>query len=555
MLSIPDNSGHIFLLSAIGLALFLFGMQRLEVGLRALGLRTLQLWLTRATGSAFSSVITGTAVTALLQSSSLVSLLVLAFASAEILPLYNAVGIIIGANLGTTFTGWMVATIGFKLSMSTLTLPLMGAGAFMQWWSDRAPRIGAFGWLIFGIGMILFGLDVMRDATEQLTAELNMGALKGYGIAVYFLVGLLVAALIQSSSATMMLTLMALNSDLITLTAGAAIVIGANLGTTSTVVLASIGGSAVKRQLALAHFAFNTCVDIAALFVLLPLLPVMIHYVEIEDPLFLLVAFHSFFNLLGVLAFMPFLHPFTRWVGGRFKHQPNAALQLLSQPANVPDAAIVAIDRALLALAAEFALFALHALRLPSDTLKPTPRMQDAIDLALLERLDVDQRYRHVKSAESAIFGFSLNITQDQLSVEQRERLQAQLQLARAFAYSGKTLKDIRADMNEMESSPHKSVRDLYKRHRTYLQQTLASLYGLYESSSAELRPEELETLERGNEGHFNETSALVSELIVTGTITGEELSTLLNVNRDVHHAIKGLLRASHHWWLSPEIS
>lgn len=544
------RGGDVLITSAIGLALFLFGMQRLEAGIRALGLRTFQRWLTRATGSSVASVASGIAITGILQSSSLVSLLVLAFASAEVLPLYNAIGILIGANLGTTMTGWLVTAIGFKLSLSTLMLPLLGVGAAMQWWTGRAPRLGALGWLLFGFGMILMGLDVMRGATEQLTLQLDIGALKGHGIAVYFIAGVVVAACIQSSSATMMLTLMALNSNLLSISAAAAIVIGADLGTTSTTVLASLGGSAVKRQLALAHLIFNIVVDTAALFLLLPLLPTIASYFDVHDPLVMLVGFHSSFNLIGVVIFVPLLRPFANWIATHFTETPNDALRLLNQPPGVPAVALVAIDKALATLAAEFTLLVLHYLRLSPESVAPSPRLQASLSTAQRDRIDPEHRYRRIKASELAILSFALDVEQEKLDRKQRQRLKFQTEQARAFAYSAKTLKDIQEDLLSLANNHSPAVRTLFERHREFLQAALATLHSAYGNSADDARAESLAGLEERNQTHYAEVSAQVNQLVIDDTLTGEELSTALNINRDMHHTLKVLITAARHWRL-----
>ena len=211
----------IFAMLAIGLALFLYGMSQLESGIRALGYDTFKRWLSSSSASPTGSAAMGVTVTAILQSSSLVSLLVLAFASAGVLPLYNAIGILLGANLGTTVTGWMVATIGFKLPLSAFGLPLMATGAVMQLASTRLPGLRSMGTVLFGLGLIIFGLDIMKDAVADLPRHWDLGQLKGWGPWLYFLVGAAIAALIQSSSATMMITLAALHGGLLDLSAAA----------------------------------------------------------------------------------------------------------------------------------------------------------------------------------------------------------------------------------------------------------------------------------------------------------------------------------------------
>ena len=268
----------------IGLGIFLFGMNQLERGIESLSSAWIKQWLARTTRNPLGSVLSGTAITALLQSSSMVGLIILAFASAGIIPLYNAIGVLLGANLGTTFTGWIVATLGFKLSLSAAALPAVGLGCLIQVFADAWPKIRAAGALLFGLGLLLFGLALMKDAVAGLPEQLDLEQLREFGPLQFLLVGAVLTAVIQSSSATMMIALTALHTGIIDLPGAAALIIGADLGTTSTTALGSIKGSPIKRQLALAHFLFNLIVDLLAFLVLLPALPKLLQWTGLQDP-------------------------------------------------------------------------------------------------------------------------------------------------------------------------------------------------------------------------------------------------------------------------------
>lgn len=542
-------SANMLFMVLIGLALFLFGMQQLEAGIRALGLKTFQKWLAWSTGSPIGSVATGIAVTGILQSSSLVSLLVLAFASAEVLPLYNAIGILLGANLGTTLTGWIVTAIGFKLSMGAITLPILGLGATLQLVQQRFPKTAATGRILFGLGLILFGLEAMKDIMADMATYWDINALQGQSSYLYFAVGAMIAALIQSSSATMMLTLAALNSNIISLQAAAAIVIGANLGTTSTTVLASIGGGAIKKQLALAHLVFNVVVDIGAFFVLLPALPLFVAKVGIQDPLVVLVGFHSLFNFIGVLIFLPLLKPFAEWISKQFAETPNLAVALMHQPTAVPEVALIAIDKALEVLIADFSLLITHYVRLPPEATAPPKRMASAIFAARKGHTSEDERYRQIKATESAIFAFGLKLEDESLTKTQRKFLKNQIRQARTLTYSAKVLKDIHLDLHAISEHEHQQVVDIYNGHREFLRQILSELYQLYEVIPAEARADKIQSLKLRNEKHYKDNARLVPALVAKRKITGEELSTLLNMNREINHAVKDLLEAAESWW------
>ncbi|TGD73311.1 Na/Pi cotransporter family protein [Mangrovimicrobium sediminis] len=529
----------------IGLLLFLFGMHQLESGIRALGYATFKRWLSRSTASPVGSAALGVGVTAILQSSSMVSLLVLAFASAGVLPLYNAVGIILGANLGTTVTGWMVATIGFKLSLQTLALPLMAAGAGAQMLPRQGERGRGLGVLLFGLGLIIFGLDTMKEAVAELPAQWDISALRGHSVIVYFLAGTGIAALIQSSSATMMITLAALHAGLIQLDAAAALVIGADLGTTSTTVLGSIGGSAVKRRLALAHLLFNLAVDLAALLFLLPLLPALLDLLGLADPLYSLVTFHSVFNLIGLVLFLPLLRPFSDWLAQRFSTGEEHERPLVGQPTSVPDAALVATAAVLGEMRLNAVVLNLHAFQLPPENLQLGGELGEALQGVFAQHLDAEQRYQRIKRQESDLLAYSFDLQEQPLGAPQVALLGRQTREARALVYSSKTLNDIRENLVALRHSDPPEVQALYRQHRQFV----AHLYRRYLPAAQSIASggEDAVTLNallEDNERHYQQANEAVHDMAGQDTVSGIQLSTMLNVNREIHHALKDLLQA-----------
>lgn len=527
---------------AMGLVLFLFGMSQLESGVRAFGYNTFKRWLSSTTAHPAGSALIGVGVTALLQSSSMVSLLVLAFASANALPLYNAVGVLLGANLGTTVTGWMAATIGFKLSLQLFALPLMAAGALMQLLSARLKGLLGLGTVLFGLGLIIFGLDIMKDAVAGLPQQWNLEALEGHGLGVYFLAGAVMAALIQSSSATMMIALAALHAGMLDLSAAAALVIGADLGTTSTTVLGSIGGHYIKRQLALAHFLFNVVVDLAAFFILLPLLPQLMNILSLRDPLYSLVAFHSLFNLIGLLVFMPFLKPFSSWIGQRFLSNADIERPLVGQPTTVPDAALVAIDRVLSDMRLNAVVLSMHGFRLLPEQLELTGPLRDKLTDCFERRISPERRYMQIKQQESDLLAFSFDLQEQALGREQVALLERQARESRALVYSSKTLKDIRENIVSMRHSDQPAVIALYRQHRNFIK-TIYRHYLLLSSAStlAAADRENLTQLLSDIDSHYEHANNAVHAMASNDLVSGVELSTMLNVNREIHHGLKNL--------------
>lgn len=530
-------------LLVMGLALFLFGMSQLESGISALGYNTFKRWLSNSTASPAGSAITGMVTTAILQSSSMVSLLVLAFASAGVLPLFNAIGVMLGANLGSTITGWMIATIGFKLSLQVFALPMMAGGGLMQLTSSRFSVLRPPGLALFGLGLVIFGLDIMKGAVEDLPRHWDLAMLKGHGLWLYFVAGTVIAALIQSSAVTIMITLAALHAGLLDLNAGAAIAIGADLGTTSTTMLGSIGGHFIKRQLALAHFLFNLIVDTAAFFLLLPMLPILLGWLGINDPLYGLVAFHSVFNLLGMLVFLPLLKPYSHWIGTFFLAGEDVERPLAGLSTAVVDAALVATERVLCDIRLNSTVLNLHAFHLLPEQLQVSGNLQRGLEACLGRHMGQEQRYSHIKQQEADLLAFSFDLQEQPLSAEQVSQLERQIRETRALVYSSKTLNDIRANLVDLRHSQQTEVSDWYKAHRNFVKNTYRRYLTLATDGAwSATQRESLTNLLNDNEARYRDANNQVNILASGDVVSGIELSTMLNVNREVHHALKNLL-------------
>lgn len=537
-----------------GLGIFLFGMSRLETGLHDFSGPRLKQWLIRFTGAPLSSAGFGAGVTALLQSSSMVSLLVLAFASAGLMPLYNGIGVILGANVGTTATGWLVATIGFKLDLEELAIPLFGLGCLSQLLLKPGTRYRALGQVVLGLGLLLFGLAQMKASVAGLPKAWDISVMQGQPALLYLIVGMLLTALIQSSSATMMLTLTALHGGLIGLPAAAALVIGADIGTTSTTLLGSLTGSAIKRRLALAHLVFNLCVDLAAFMLLLPLLPQLLALLQIQDPLYSLVAFHTSFNLIGLCAFLPFLKPYSRWIGQRFQSESTQVSLLERMPTEVPDAALSAMVGEVRQLWLQGAANNLEHFALSAGKLLPPDHHAWAGQLAQhLSSGGWEQRYEALKDREDELMHFALSLQRQPLTTEQAQQLSRLLEMTRALVYACKTIKDIRQNLVDLRSVDQRpQTRDtgaglfsLQRNfHRQFYQRLLHLILGEH---SRDYVQEELDSLFALNDTHHNQLDAQVYSGAQMG-VNGTQLSTQLNVNREVHHANKSLLHSLSLW-------
>lgn len=305
-----------------GIGLFLLGMILMTDGLKTVAGSALRRTLARLAGGRISALLSGAAITALVQSSSATTLATIGFVSAGILTFEQAVGVVFGANLGTTSTGWLVSLLGFKVSIAAFALPMVGGGALT--YLLARGRLRAAGLALAGFGLIFVGIDQLQAGMARLADRLDPGMLPGDTLAGRLaLVGIGVAmtVVMQSSSAAVATTLTALHAGTIGLDHAAALVIGQNVGTTVTAGLAAIGASTAAKRTALAHALFNVLTGAVALAILPRFVALAHQLVDTldgaaggDDAALTLAAFHTLFNALGVLLLLPFVGSFSRAV-------------------------------------------------------------------------------------------------------------------------------------------------------------------------------------------------------------------------------------------------
>lgn len=338
-----------------GLGLFLIGMMLLSQGLVAFGGNALKRALAQFTGTPAKAFVSGALVTTLAQSSTATTVTLIGFVSAGLIGFAQAIGVLIGASLGNTATGWIVATLGLKVSLGFYTLPLIGIGALLNLLARG--RVTDLGIAIAGFGLMFLGLDTLQQGMRGLSQAFDLAALPSGGLwasVVTMLIGLALTAVLQSSTAAIATTLTALHTEAINFDQGAALVVGAAIGTTLTGALAAVGATIHAKRTALAYILFNAVAGAIAI-ALLPAFLWVIGWLDRHTGLGAgatsLAAFHTLFIGVGVLLFLPFVAQFARLVervlperGEVTTHRLDASL--LSLPAVALEASQRALEHA-----------------------------------------------------------------------------------------------------------------------------------------------------------------------------------------------------------------
>ena len=301
-----------------GLGLFLLGMAVMTDGLKVMSGDSIRRTIARFTTSPTTAVATGAVVTAIIQSSSATTITAVGFAGAGLLTLSQSLGIIFGANIGTTITGWIVAVFGFKIKLGMIALPLVLLGIVTHLFAKG--RLAAAGLALAGFGLVFVGIDLLQEGMlgfhEFVTPD-SFPPDTWLGRLLLVLIGVVITLVTQSSSAGVAMALTAVHTGTISFPQAAAMVIGFDVGTTVTAVIAALGGSIEARRVGFAHVVYNIMTGIGAYFLLTPYVWLCDTFVDggtAGNAELALVGFHTAFNGLGVLAALPFTKAFARFI-------------------------------------------------------------------------------------------------------------------------------------------------------------------------------------------------------------------------------------------------
>ena len=541
-----------------GLAIFLFGMQCLEEGLRQLAGGGLERMLARSTATRGRALLFGVGGTMLLQSSTLVSLLTIAFISSGLIQLAGGIAIIFGANLGATSGIWLLALAGQDLSLSPLALPLLVFGVLAGF---AGPRGRAAGRVLLGVAFVFLGIDQIKAGFGQVGGGLDMAAVQVGGAAgtlLFVLAGLALTVVLQSSHATLMLTLAALAGGQLQLEQGLAVAIGANVGSSvTTAFVGMLGGNRSGQRLALAHALFNIVTALAALALLWPLTWLTKALAGLagfgDNAMLQLALFHTLFNAGGVALFWPWQAPLAgrleRWLPERkdapangkvdapADDRPLRALHLSTQALESADAAAAAVLRELRHLGTLCLELVCRALCLP-----PAQLAAAAPDEALVRARpeacpDPDALYRaRMKGVYGDLLDFMGRLDLPLDEEHQRFWTQAQvaaLQMVKVVKDAGELQDNLSRRLAEAESP----VREAYVDIRRHLLSQLQAFHrlgvGMPEREALAARLSSLERASRAFDAAMREhLFAMVRSHAVDGMRAGSLMNDLGYVDR-----------------------
>ncbi len=524
---------------AAGVSIFLFGMLSLEQGFQVFTGGTLERILQKTTNTLFKSLSFGIVSTTLMQSSSLVSVIAISFLSAGLIDLASGVGIIFGANIGTTTGAWLVAGFGLKVKISAYAMPMLVFGVLLLFQNSR--NLKGIGYILLGLGFLFLGIHFMKEGFDTFkdSFDLTQFAVAGYaGLFLFAGIGIAATVVMQSSHATLVLTITALAASQITYENGLALAIGANVGTTITAIIGSMSANEQGKRLAVAHLIFNMVTGLIAIVFIYQMMAVVDWFsahvgIADDDYTLKLAVFHTLFNLIGVLVMLPLIGRMVNMLEKMF--EPKTLL--VSQAKFLDDSAFEFPDTALEATRLETFRVWDHSINILSGAFG-FERQQvcsdtDLAAIALSQRklpdFDVDTAYeQQVKPLYSAIItfisraGFSWQEEQSGDIHWLRDANQKMVDVIKAS-------KHLRKNLAVAAASTDKEQHAMYNNMRVQLSLLIRELEKLRLAPADESPVLSLDHLRLALDEHCDIFNARMATAMTEGRISGELAVSLLN--------------------------
>lgn len=544
-----------------GVAVFLVGMVFMEDGFKLFSGGMLEKVLEKSTNSVPKAIGTGFLATAIVQSSSLLTIIVISFLSAELISLSGAIGIIFGSNIGTTTTAWIVSAFGVKIKIAHYAMPMLIFGVIFRFNKSKAYQ--GLGNILVGLGFVFLGIGYMKEGFEAMKAGLDLAqfAMEGYlGVLVYISIGAVATVVIQSSSATMALIITALATGQIEYINALSLAIGANIGTTVTAIIGSLSSNYNGKRLAIAHFIFNIVtgfIAIVFLYQLADFVDLLASKLTIADDDYAmkLALFHTIFNVIGVLAVAPFTGKLVVYLKGLFKEKRediSRAKYLDKIVIEVPEAAIAALKKEIIHLYDNATEVLSHALSLHRHTFIGMGDEISKIVEASVSMIDtnVDDSYeRKIKSLYGDIINFA-TISQEEMSVEEKHKIYSLKIACRDIVETIKDVKELQKNVNRFMNSNNQYIKNEYNYIREGIAKTLDGIHELKTNSDDLEVFAKLKVLQENNDKLDIVESGRIDHLIRANKIETKIATSLINDSGFAYEISKKLIRVATILWI-----
>lgn len=518
-----------------GLVFFLLAMQMMESALQRMAGRRFKIFLKKHTKSKIRSVGGGALVTGILQSSSIVNLLVLGLIGAGVVQLENGLALLLGSNLGSTVNSWLVAGIGFGLELENYILPVTAlAGLGMMLSNPEKTHHTVFRFL-FSLSFLFIALDFIKSGMQNLATHVPLGSLEHFPLVVLIIIGMALTALLQSSSAMMAIALSALHAGGINLMMAMALVLGAETGTALKLFLAAAGNSPVKKRVATGNFLFNAVTMVVVGFLLVPCHRLVLSITGNGNELMALVVFQTLTNLISLLLFWPVLRPFGKGLDRMFRNNQTESLFIHKVPPAGNDASLEAFENEALYFSGDVILHHFDVFHPGTAPEMPVKAHEQ------FSRKSAAEKYAYIKLLHGSMHAYALRLQKHITDPRDTGRLDQLMSSIRNLMYAAKSIHDARSDITQMSQSSNEIKYGFYLQAEKFMREFYNRTAGILGETSPTKRQNALLSLFKDiNEGYTRSLQTLYKDNL-SKDVSETEISTLINFNRSLYTAYKSM--------------
>ena len=545
-----------------GVAIFLIGMMFMEEGFKVFSGGMLENILKKSTSSTPKAIGVGFLSTAIVQSSSLVSIIIISFLSAELISLAGAIGVVFGSNIGTTTTAWIVSSFGVKMKITQFAMPMLIFGVIFK--LNQNKNYQGLGSILIGLGFVFLGISFMKDGFEVLKSGLDLAqfSMQGYlGVLVYILIGAAATVIMQSSSATMALIITALVTNQILYLNALELAIGANIGTTVTAILGSLSSNENGKRLAVAHLIFNIVTAFIAIVFLYQLADLTSYLSErigiaSDDYAMQLALFHTIFNLIGVIVVSPFTSSLVKYLQSLFvkeAHDISRARYLDNTVVEVPEVAILALKKEIVHLYANATEALSHALSLHRHTFIGMGDEISQVVKSSVTMLDIniDDFYnKKIKILYGDIISYA-TMSQETMDQEGKDKVYSLKIACRDIVETIKDVKELQKNLDRFIKSKNEYIHGEYDYLREEIAMILDGIHTLKNSNNDDFdKLAKIKVLEENLDNYDANIHKRIDNLIRKNLIETKMATSLINDSGYAYSISKKLINVAGLLWI-----
>lgn len=537
---------------AAGVAIFLLGMMNLQDGFKAFTGGLLEKILQKTTDKLWKSVTFGVLSTAIMQSSTLVSLITISFLSASLISLSAGIGIIFGANLGTTTGAWLIAAFGLKVNIAAYAMPMMVFGTILLF--QKNQNLKGIGYALVGMGFVFLGIHYMKEGFDAFKSDFNLTeyALGGYrGVLLFTLIGIVATVVMQSSHATLVLIITALAASQVTYENALALAIGANLGTAVTSTIGALGANIDGKRLVAAHLIFNLITAAVAIVFIFPLTTIVDYLAHLlwiapHNYTLKLAIFHTIFNGIGIALMLPFIRQLEWILGQLFREKNRSAAQacyLHKASFELSDTVLEAVRKETIHLYDNAFDLISGSLQLNADEVRTNMPIERVLQYEAGEAVDINEQYIHsIKGLYSAIVEF-ISTALPEMTPQQTEALFAYRAAGQDIVEAVKESKHLHKNLYLHGHSANATLRSEYQQLRRELAEFLRELDNIKHRGDDMSAILLLDGLRLKMKTHDQTLNRRLEETIRAKKITPTQATSLMNDSHYAYEVVKSLVK------------